>query len=67
MRICLMKGEVMFTIHIVLGVFVTPEEAFQAYKEAKELFVIEKAEDWRDKIEDRVYQALLNYSISIDD
>ena len=50
-----------------LGMFVTPEEAFQAYKEAKELFVIEKAEDWRDKIEDRVYQALLNYSISIDD
>lgn len=45
----------------------TPEEAFQAYKEAKELFIIEKAEEWRGRIEDRVYLALLDYNITVND
>jgi hypothetical protein len=50
-----------------IGNFMTPEEAFQAYKEAKELFIIEKAEDWRGRIEDRVYLALLDYNITVND
>lgn len=50
-----------------IGNFMTPEEAFQAYKEAKELFIIEKAEEWRGRIEDRVYLALLDYNITVND
>ena len=45
----------------------TPEEAFQAYKEAKELCIKEVANKWKDKIDDKVYQSLLNYEVSIED
>ena len=50
-----------------IGNFMTPEDAFQAYKEAKELFIIEKSEEWRGRIEDRVYLALLDYNITVND
>ena len=50
-----------------LGVFDTPEEAFQAYKTAKESYIKEVANKWKDKIDNEVYQALLNYEVEIDD
>ena len=50
-----------------LGLFKTPEEAFQAYKKAKESYIKEVAEIWKGRIDDRVYQALLNYEVHIDD
>ena len=50
-----------------LGHFRTPEEAFIAYKTAKETHIKEMAKEWKDRIDERVYQALLNYEVHIDD
>jgi len=50
-----------------LGYFTTPEEAFQAYKVAKEANIKAVAEKWKDQLDERVYQALLNYTVDITD
>ena len=50
-----------------LGYFNTELEAFKAYKIAKESFIKEQAEKWKDKIDDRAYNALMNYEVNIDD
>ena len=50
-----------------LGLHNTPEEAFQAYKAAKEAYIKEVAEKWKDKIDDKVYQSLLQWKIEITD
>ena len=50
-----------------LGIFKTELEAFKAYKIAKESFVKEQAEKWRDKIDTRAYEALMNYTVEIAD
>lgn len=50
-----------------LGFFNTEIEAFNAYKEAKEAFVKEQAEKWKDKIDERAYNALMNYQVEITD
>ena len=50
-----------------LGYFKTEIEAFNAYKTAKEAFVKEQANKWKDKIDERAYNALMNYEVSIDD
>ena len=50
-----------------LGSFKTEIEAFKAYKKAKESFVKEQAEKWKGKIDDRAYNALMNYQVEITD
>ena len=45
----------------------TPEQAFLAYKIAKESYIKEVAEKWRDQIDPRVYNTLMNYEVNIDD
>ena len=50
-----------------LSYFPTPEEAFQAYKLAKEDQVKVVAEKWKDQLDERVYQALLAYEVNIND
>jgi len=50
-----------------LGYFNTPEEAFFAYKAAKEAKIKAVAEKWKHLLDDRVYQALLAYEVNIDD
>lgn len=50
-----------------LGCFETPELAFLAYKKAKEDYIKEAAELYKEQIEPRVYDALLSYEVSIDD
>ena len=50
-----------------LGSFNTEIEAFNAYKEAKEAFVKEQAEKWESQIDTRAYNALMNYTVNIDD
>lgn len=47
-----------------LGRFNTPDEAYQAYKSAKEVYVKEKAIEWRDRIDERVFDALMNWGLS---
>lgn len=53
--------------HHSLGMFNTPEEAFEAYKTAKEAYIKEVANKWRGKIEEKVYQAMYNYQVEITD
>ena len=50
-----------------LGCFKTELEAFNAYKQAKEAFVKEQANKWKGKIDDRAYEALINYEVSVGD
>ena len=50
-----------------LGFFKTELEAFNAYKKAKESFVKEQANQWKDKIDERAYNALINYQVEITD
>ena len=50
-----------------LGSFSTPEEAFAAYKEAKEQQIKVVANRWKDQIDPRVYEALMNWEVDITD
>lgn len=50
-----------------LGFYNTPEAAFQAYKKRKESYAKELAEKWKDKIDPRAYDALMNYKVEITD
>ena len=50
-----------------LGQFETETEAFKAYKQAKENYLKELANKWKDKIDDRAYKALMNYQVEITD
>ena len=50
-----------------LGTYDTPEEAFYAYKPVKEAYIKELANKWKDKIDPKVYNALMKWEINIDD
>ena len=50
-----------------LGFFKTELEAFNAYKVAKESFIKEQANNWKDQIDNRAYEALMNYEVEITD
>lgn len=50
-----------------LGFYKTPEEAFYAYKKCKEDHAKILATKWRDKIDPRAYEALMNYTVEITD
>ncbi len=50
-----------------LGSFNTEIEAFKAYKQAKESFIKEQANKWKDQIDPRAYEALMNYTVEITD
>lgn len=46
-----------------LGYFDCPQEAYNAYKIAKEAYVKEKALEWQDRIADNVFDALMNWEL----
>lgn len=50
-----------------LGIFNTLEEAFQAYKQAKEAYIKSQAEKWKNFIDLRAYEALMRYEVQITD
>ena len=52
---------------IKLGTFDTAEDAFARYKEYKEDFIQDMAEQYREKIPYKVYEAMLGWRIEIDD
>ena len=54
-------------VKIRKSLYKTPEDAFLRYKLEKEQHIKEIAEKWKDKIDPRVYQALINYEIKITD
>lgn len=48
---------------VVIGNFNSPEEAFEAYKQEKEKYIKELANKWKDKIDIKVYNSLINYVV----
>ena len=50
-----------------LGTYDTPEEAFYAYKPVKESHIKSLAEKWKDLIDPKVYEVLMNWTIEITD
>ena len=52
---------------IHLGSFNTVEEAFKAYKKAKENQIKELAEQYKEQIAKNIYNTLINFQISIND
>lgn len=50
-----------------LGCFETEEEAFDAYKEAKEGQAKKLADKYKTQLDPRVYEALYNYNVAITD
>ena len=50
-----------------LGYYQCVEEAFLVYKRAKETYIKEVAEKWKDQIDIKVYNAMMNYEVEIND
>jgi hypothetical protein len=50
-----------------LGNYDTAEEAFNVYKKAKEANILSMAEEYKDRISEKVYNSLLKYIININD
>ena len=50
-----------------IGYFNSAEDAFNAYKRAKEAHIKEVADKWKDQLEPRAYEALYNYKVEIND
>ena len=52
---------------IYLGTYTTANEAFQAYKRAKEQYIKEVAENYKLLIPHELYEAMITYKVEIDD
>ena len=50
-----------------LGLYNTPKEAFNIYKKTKEKNIKEVADYYKNKIPERLYEAMYNYKVEIDD
>ena len=50
-----------------LGTFYDKNEAFRVYKDAKEAYIKDVADKWKDQLELKVYNAMYNYKVEIDD
>ena len=50
-----------------LGTYGTKEEAFKAYKIYKEGLIKQTAEEYKEQLDDKVYQALLSYGVDYSD
>lgn len=62
------KGKYQVTIcGNYLGLYTNIEEAFQTYKTAKEEYIKEVADKWKHLIDPKVYDAMHNYKIEIND
>ena len=59
-----------FSAHLLgkyIGLFTTELEAFQVYKQAKEAYIKEVANKWKDQIDPRVYESLMNWEVTAND
>ena len=50
-----------------LGLYNTPNEAFIAYKEAKEAYIKQVADEYKGRIPDRLYEAMYKWRVEKDD
>lgn len=53
--------------HVHIGVFSNQEEAFHAYKQAKEQYIKKVADEYKDKIPQKLYEAMYNWKVEITD
>ena len=53
--------------HIHIGMFDTPEEAFIEYKKQKEKYIKEIADSYKEKIPEKLYNAMYEYEIEWED
>lgn len=53
--------------HRHLGYYNSPEQAFQAYKQAKEQYIKEVADEYVGRIPDRLYKAMYAWEVDMDD
>lgn len=60
---CVQEG----TTSTHIGIYKTVEEAFNAYKTTKEARLKFLATKWKDQIDHRAYEALINYQVEITD
>lgn len=56
-----------FGVRVHLGMYETKEEAILVYKQAKEDYLKELAEKWKDQIDPRAYEALMKYQVEVTD
>lgn len=52
---------------VYLGTYKNPEEAFFAYKQFKENYIKEVAEEYKNRIPKKLYDAMYNYKVEITD
>lgn len=64
-RCCILDGNK--GKRVSLGYYNTPEEAFQVYKNFKEKYIKEIADEYKNLIPNKLYKALYNYKIEIND
>ena len=50
-----------------IGYYDTPEQAFQAYKQFKEAYIKQVADEYKDNIPQRLYDAMYNWVVEEDD
>ena len=50
-----------------LGLYNTIEDAFNAYKQFKEANIKQIADEYKDKIPDKLYKAMYDYKVEITD
>ena len=50
-----------------LGHYNTPEEAFQAYKQFKENYIKQVADEYKELIPEKLYNAMYEYEVEIED
>jgi len=50
-----------------LGYYNTPKEAFQAYKQFKENYIKQVADEYKDSIPEKLYNAMYEYEVEIED
>lgn len=50
-----------------IGTFPTEKDAFNYYKQEKEKYIKQIAKKWKDKIDYRVYKAMINYKVTEND
>jgi hypothetical protein len=53
--------------NVFLGNFTSPHDAFEAYKSHKEKYIKEVADEHKDRIPTRLYDAMMRYKVEIND
>lgn len=61
------QNDIKRQLKVYLGLYNTPEEAFYVYKEFKEGYIKQVADEYKDKIPKKLYDAMYRYMVEITD